>query len=70
MIHYRCHFIVGERITASEDLDAPDDACALLDAEKLILKSDALAVEVWQERRFVGRWTVGPNIRVVHGGKE
>ena len=69
MIHYRCHFIVGECITASEDLDVLDDASALLDAKKLILKSDALAVEVWQETRFVGRWTVAPHIRVIRGGK-
>ena len=69
VIHYRCHFVIGERITASEDIDVPDDASALLDAEKLILKSDALAVEVWQETRFVGRWTVGPHLKVIAGGK-
>jgi hypothetical protein len=67
--HYRCYLIVGERIRASEDIDAPNDASALLEAEKLILESDALVIEVWQEKRFVGRWTVGPDINVIRGGK-
>jgi hypothetical protein len=67
---YRCYFIVGERIKSARNIEVPDDARALDEAQWLILESDALVIEVWQEKRFVGRWTIGPDLKVIPGGKE
>jgi hypothetical protein len=58
----------GERIKAAENIEAADDAGALAEAEKLILKSSFCAVEVWQEKRMVGRHTIVPDIKVIVGG--
>jgi hypothetical protein len=66
---YRCYFIAGESIKAAENIEAAGDAEALAEAEKLILKSDFSAIEVWQEKRFVGRHTIAPDINVIVGGK-
>ena len=55
MTHYRCYYLVGDGFRAAETIEASDDATALLSAEKLILKSEFLAVEVWQEKSFIGR---------------
>jgi hypothetical protein len=67
---YRCYFMNGECIKAAENIEAADDDGALAEAEKLILKSTFCAVEVWQEKRMVGRHTVAPDIRVIVGGAE
>lgn len=69
MAQYRCYFLAGECIKAAEDIEADDDAGALMKAEELILKSSFLAVEVWQEKRLVGRHTIAPDIRIVPGGR-
>ena len=65
---YRCYFLVGECIKAAENIDAADDADALAEAEKLILRSGFCAVEVWQGSRMVGRHTIAPDIKVIIGG--
>jgi hypothetical protein len=66
---YRCYFLSGETITAAENIEALDDAAALTEAKRLILKSEYLAVEVWQAKRLVGRHTIAPDIRVIVGGR-
>jgi hypothetical protein len=45
---------VREGIRVAEDIEAADDAAALLSAEKLTLRSEFLVVEVWQEKDFIG----------------
>ena len=52
---YRCYFLAGEGIKAAENIEASHDAGALLEAEKLLLRTDLLAIEVWQGKSFVGR---------------
>ncbi|MBA4099702.1 MAG: hypothetical protein C0484_23390 [Rhodospirillum sp.] len=68
MAHYRCYFIVGECIRAAQDIEAADDADALAKANELILKSEFLAIEVWQRPRFVGRHTIAADIKIISGG--
>ena len=70
MGQYRCYFIAGECIKAAEDIEAADDAGALLKAEELLLKSAFPAIEVWQEKRMVGRHTIAPDVKVIKGGRE
>ena len=70
LAHYRCYFMVGDGIRAAETIEAADDATALLSAEKLILKSEFLAVEVWQEKSFIGRISIAPDLKVIDGGKD
>ena len=69
MAHYRCYFIAGECIRAAQDIEADDDARALATANELILKSDFLAIEVWQQTRFVGRHTIAADLKVISGGR-
>lgn len=70
MARYRCYFLVSEGIRVAEDIEAADDAAALSRAEKLILKSAFLVVEVWQERKFIGHISIAPDLKVIVGGKE
>ena len=66
---YRCYFLVGEGIKAAENIEALDEAGALSEAEKLMLRSDFLAIEVWQEKSFIGRLSIAPDLKVTFGGK-
>ena len=66
---YRCYFLSGESIKAAENIDASDDVGALLEAEKLLLKGDLFAIEVWQDESFVGRLSVAPDLKVIFCGK-
>jgi hypothetical protein len=70
LAHYRCYFIAGESIKAAENIEAVNDAGALLKAEELILKCEFLAVEVWKEKDFIGRISIAPDLRVIVGGKD
>ena len=54
MPRYRCHFLAGERIKAAENIEATDDAGAILKAEEMIAASSFPAIEIWQEARLVG----------------
>ena len=69
MAHYRCYFLIGNGIRVAENIEAADDAAALLSAEKLILRSEFLLVEVWQEKSFIGRISIAPDLKVIVGGK-
>jgi hypothetical protein len=66
--HYRCYFLIGDGFRPRENIETADDATALLEAEKLILKSSFLVVEVWQQRNFIGRISIEPDLKV--GGGE
>ena len=70
MALYRCYFLVGVGIRVAENIEAADDATALSSAEKLILKSEFLVVEVWQERKFIGHISIAPDLKVIVGGKD
>ena len=45
MRHYRCYFLIDDRIKAAEDIGAKDDADALLMAEELIAGSSFPAIK-------------------------
>jgi hypothetical protein len=55
MAHYRAYFMRGDHIAAAEDVDAEDDAAALLAADQLLTGSRFASIEIWQEKRLVGR---------------
>jgi hypothetical protein len=69
LAHYRCYFIAGECIRAAQEIEAADDADALAKANELILRSEFLAIEVWQRTRFVGRHTIAPDVKIICGGR-
>ena len=54
MSHYRGYFMQGEHIVAPANLDATDDAQAMLKAAELLSTSQFVRIEVWQETRVVG----------------
>jgi hypothetical protein len=54
MSHYRGYFMQGERIAAPANIEATDDAQAMLKAGELLSTSQFLRIEVWQETRIVG----------------
>lgn len=57
MAHYRCYFTKGDHIVAAENIEAVDDAAALLAAEQLVTSSKHPSIEVWQGKRIVARLT-------------
>jgi hypothetical protein len=65
--HYRCYFLNGETIRAAEDIGAKDDADALLRAEELLADSSFRSIEVWQEKRLVGRIGGSPDLTASDG---
>ena len=67
--HYRCYFLIDDRIKAAEDIGAKDDADALLKAEELLAGSSFLAIEVWQAERLVGRVAATHDLTAVDKGK-
>jgi hypothetical protein len=67
--HYRCYFLIDDRIKAAEDIGARDDADALLRAEELLAGSSFPAIEVWQAARLVGRLAVAHDLTAVDKGK-
>jgi hypothetical protein len=67
--HYRCYFLVDDRIKAAEDIGAKDDADALLRAEGLLAGGSFPAIEVWQAERLVGRLASAHDLTVVDKGK-
>ena len=54
MSHYRGYFMKEDRIVAPENIDATDDAQAMLKAGELLSTSEFARIEVWQETRVVG----------------
>ena len=55
MAHYRCYFLSGDHIRAAENIEALDDAGAILKAEEMIAANSFPAIDIWQEARLVGR---------------
>ena len=66
---YRVYFLSGEKISGAENIEASDDALALAEAEKLLLKGEFLAAEVWQGARLVGRRCIAPDVKIIPGGR-
>jgi hypothetical protein len=54
MSHYRGYFVKDDHIIAPANIDAADDAQAMLKASELLSTSQFLGIEVWQEKRVVG----------------
>ena len=67
--HYRCYFLIDDRIKAAEDIGAKDDVDALLRAEELLAGSSFPAIEVWQAERLVGRVAATHDLTAVDKGK-
>ena len=57
MACYRCYQLnAANRIQQAHDIEADNDADALLKAERAIVTSASLpAIEIWQGKRIVGR---------------
>ena len=54
MSHYRGYFIKNDHIVAPTNIDATDDAQAMLRASELLSTSQFFLIEVWQATRVVG----------------
>lgn len=54
MSRYRGYFMQSEHIAAPANIDATDDAQAMLKAAELLSTSQFVRIEVWQETRVVG----------------
>jgi hypothetical protein len=54
MSHYRGYFMKNDHIVSPADIDATDDAQAMLKASELLSTSQFGRIEVWQETRVVG----------------
>ncbi len=54
MPHYRAYFMSGDHIVAPEDIEAADDAEAMLKASELLSSSTKSRIEVWQGKRIIG----------------
>jgi hypothetical protein len=57
MAHYRWYFTKGDHIVAAENIEAVDDAAALLTAEQMATSGKHSSIEIWQEKRIVARST-------------
>jgi hypothetical protein len=65
LAYYRCDFIARDGITAAENIEAVDDAGAILEARELILRSSFVAVEIWREKDFIGPISVAADLKVI-----
>jgi hypothetical protein len=54
---YRCYFTDGnDRIQTYKQIECADDAKAALEAQELLATSRFTSAEVWQGKRFIGKW--------------
>ena len=60
VMRYRCIFMDGEHSEIVTDIDAVDDADALLKSEVILADGDYASLEVWLEDRIVG-YRLQPN---------
>ena len=67
MAIYCCCYLENARTQSKVLVEAADDATALLKAEKLLLDSRFVAMEIWQESRPVGRITLGSPAALITG---
>ena len=54
MPHYHC-YLSGDRLPEEVDIDATDDAMAMLEAERMLADAQCHVMEVWHGTRLVGR---------------
>ena len=54
MSHYRGYFMKDDHIVAPENIEAADDAQAMVKAGELLSTSQFVRIEVWRESRIVG----------------
>jgi hypothetical protein len=52
---YHCYFMSGDHLPEEVDVDAADDALAMVRAERLLAGNKCSAMEVWHGTRLVGR---------------
>ena len=50
-----CYLSSGDRLPEEVDMDATDDAVAMLEAERMLADAKCHAMEVWHGTRPVGR---------------
>ena len=55
MIAYHCYFGTRLRLCKRVDLDAADDALAIIKAERILSDTRQDAMEVWRGTRLIGR---------------
>ena len=67
MAKYQCHYFEDGQARSQLEIDAPDDATVLLEAEGLLVSSGFRTIEIWQVARLVGRVTIGTPEELTHG---
>ena len=55
MAHYHAYLASESRLPKEIDIDASDDALAMVEAERMLADAKCRALEVWQGSRLVGR---------------
>ena len=55
MPSYHYYLSSGDRLPEEVDMDATDDAMAMLEAERMLADAKCHAMEVWHGTRLVGR---------------
>lgn len=61
MQRYRCYLMSGEHIQAVQTYECADDAEVILKAGTLLKsKPEHPAIEIWEGKRLVARFTKGP----------
>jgi hypothetical protein len=65
MFHYRCYFMQGEHIQDVATVEAADDAEAFVEAERLLSSSAYPIIEIWLEKRLVGRFAHTPDVNAL-----
>ena len=55
MSEYHIYFGDGDRLRKMVDIDAADDALAIIEAEHVLVEAKQEAVEVWRGTRLISR---------------
>jgi hypothetical protein len=55
MANYHAYLAGESHLPKEMDIDAPDDAQAMIEAERMLADAKCHALEVWHGTRFVGR---------------
>ena len=55
MGNYHAYLTSGDHLPKETDIDATNDAMAMLEAERMLAETKCYALEVWHGTRLVGR---------------
>ena len=55
MANYHAYLTGNSHLPRETDIDAPDDALAMIEAERILADAKCQVLEVWHGTRLVGR---------------